>query len=111
MASSYEPKRRSWLTQGVQEEAEVLDGVFSRPCQSRHLPEDMARYRAEEESRFETPVMDNSTPFNGDLTLKELKTAVSGSGTVSKTSGEDPVSCHMIRLFTEPMTKTLLKFH
>ena len=55
--------------------------------------------------------MDNSTPFNGDLTLKELKTAVSDLGTASKSTGEDPISYHMIRWFTEPMTKTLLKFY
>ena len=98
-------------TEGVQEKAEVLAGVFSRASQSRHLPEEVARYRAEEESRFETPVMDNSTPFNGDLTLKELKTAISGLGTASKATGEDPISYHMIRRFTEPMTKTLLEFY
>ena len=76
----------------MQEKAEVLAGVFSRASQSRHLPEKVPRYRAEEESRFETPVMDNSTPFNGDLTLKDLKTAISGLGTASKATGEDPIS-------------------
>ena len=35
-------------TEGVQEKAEVLAGVFSRASQSRHLPEEVARYRAEE---------------------------------------------------------------
>ena len=59
----------------------------------------------------DSPVMDNSTPFNGDLTLKERKTAISGLGTPSKATGEDPISYHMIRRFTEPMTKTLLKFY
>ena len=95
----------------MQRKTEVLAGVFSRASQSRHLPEDVARYRAEEESRFETPVMDNSTPFNGDPTLKELKTAISGLGTASKATGEDLISYHMIRRFTKPMTKTLLKFY
>ena len=73
----------------MQEKAEVLAGVFSRASQSRHLSEEVARYRAEEESRFETPVMDNSTPFNSDLTLKELKIAVSDLGTAGKATGED----------------------
>ena len=75
-------------TEGVQEKAEVLAGVFSRASQSRHLPEEVARYRAEEESRFETPVMDNSIPFNGDLTLKELKTAISGLGDRDRKEGQ-----------------------
>ena len=55
--------------------------------------------------------MDNSTPFNGDLTLKKLKTAISSLGTASKATGEDPISYHMICRFTEPMTKTPLKFY
>ena len=111
----HQPERpllvNNWYAEGVQGKAEVLAGVFSSASGSRHLPEEVARYRAEEESRFETPVMDSSTYFNGDLTLKELKAAVSGLGTASKATGEDPISYHMIRQFTEPMTKTLLKFY
>ena len=60
-------------TQGVQEKAEALTDVFSRASQSPHLPEEVARHRAEEESRFETPVMDNSTPMN-DLSRPPLPT-------------------------------------
>ena len=96
---------------GVQEKAEALADIFSRVSQSRHLPEKVARYRAEEKSSFETPVMDNSTPFNGDLTLKELKTAINSLGSASKATGEDPIPYHMISRFIEPMTKTLLKFY
>ena len=96
-------------TQGVQEKAEALADVFSRANQSRHLPEEVARYRGEEETHFETHVMDNSTPFSGDLTLEDLETAIKGLGSDSKATGKDPISYHMIRRFTESMTKTLLK--
>ena len=98
-------------TQGVQEKAEALADVFAKASQSQHLPEEMAKHRAEEECLFKTPVMDNSTPFNGDLTTRELKTAISGLGSASKATGEDPISYHMIRRFTESMMKTLLRFY
>ena len=55
--------------------------------------------------------MDSSTPFNGDLTLKELKTAISGLGSASKAAGEDPISCHLTRRFPESMTEILLDFY
>ena len=71
----------------------------------------MARYRAEEETQFETPGMDNSTPFNGDLTLKELKTAISGLGSASKATREDPISYYLIRRFPESMIEILLEFY
>ena len=86
-------------TRGVQEKADALAETFSRASQTKHLPAEVTRYRAEEETRFETPAMDNSTPLNGDLTLKELKTAISGLGSASKATGEDPISYHLIRRF------------
>ena len=98
-------------TRGVQEKADALAETFSRASQTKHLPAEVARYRAEEETRFETPGMDNSTPFNGDLTLKELKTAVSGLGSASKATGEDPISYHLIRRFPESMMEILLEFY
>ena len=97
-------------TRGVQEKADALTETFSRASQTKHLPAEVARYRAEGETRFETPGMDNSTPFNGDLTLKELKTAVSGLGSACKATGEDPISYHLIRRFPESMIEILLEF-
>ena len=58
---------------------------------------------------FETPGIDNSTPFNGDLTLKELKTAVNDLGSASKATGEDPISDHSIHRFQESMIAMLLE--
>ena len=55
--------------------------------------------------------MDNSTPFNDDLTLKDLKTAISGLGSASKATGEDPISYHLIRRFPESMIEILLEFY
>ena len=55
--------------------------------------------------------MDHSTPFNGDLTLKELKTVISGLGSASKATGEDPISYHLIRRFPESMIEILLEFY
>ena len=85
-------------TRGVQEKA---------ASQTKHLPAEVAKYRAEEETRFETPGMGNSAPFNGDLTLKELKTAISCLGSASKATGEDPISYHLIRRFPVSMIETL----
>ena len=76
----------------MQEKADALTETFSRASQTKHRPAEVARYRAEEKTRFETPGMDNLTPFNGDLTLKELKAAISGLGSASKATGEDPIS-------------------
>ena len=95
----------------MQEKADALAETFSRASQTKHLPAEVARYRAEEETRFETPGMDNSTPFNGDLTLKELKTAISGLGSASKATGEDPISYHLIRRFQESMIEILVEFY
>ena len=67
-------------TRELQEKTDALAETFSRASQTKHLPAEVARYGAEEETRFETPGMDNSTPFNGYLTLNELKTAISGLG-------------------------------
>ena len=90
---------------------DALAETFSRASQTKHLPAEVARYRPEEETRFETPGMDNSTPFNGDLTLKELKTVVNGLGSASKATGEDPISYHLIRWFPESMIEILLEFY
>ena len=79
--------------------------------QTKHLPAEVAKYRAEEETRFETPGMGNSAPFNDDLTLKELKTAISCLGSASKATGEDPISYHLIRRFPVSMIETLLQFY
>ena len=54
---------------------------------------------------------DTSAPFNGDLTLGELKAAIGRLGSASKATGLDPISYHMIRHFTESMNMVLLKFY
>ena len=95
----------------MQEKAVAIAEIFSRAIQTKHIPADVARYRAEEETRFETPGMDNSTPFNDDLTLKELTTAISGLGSASKATGEDPISYHLVHRFQESMTEMLLDFY
>ena len=112
------PRQPEWplligyqYTRGVQKKADALTETFSRASQTKHLPAEVARHRTEEETRFETPGMDDSTPFNGDLTLKELKTAISGFGSASKATGEDPISYHLIRRFPESMIKILLEFY
>ena len=97
-------------TRGVQEKADAL-AETSRASQTKHLPTEVARYGAKDETLFETPGMGNSTPFNGDLTLKELKTAISGLGSASKATGEEPISCHLIRRFSESMIAILLEFY
>ena len=95
----------------MQEKADALAETFYRASQTKHLPAEVAKYRAEEDTRFETPGMDNSTPFNGDLTLKELKTAISGLESASKATGEGPVSYRLICRFPESMIEILLEFY
>ena len=98
------------FTRGAKEKAEALAETFSKVSQSRHLPPEVAEMRRREETQFKAPVMDNSAPFNGDLTLGELETAIGSLGSANKAPGRDPISYHMIRRFTEPMKKVLLEF-
>ena len=95
----------------MQEKADTLVETVSEASQTKHHPAEVARYGAEEKNRFETPGMDSSTPFNGGLTLKELKMANIDLGSPSKAAGEDPISYHLIHRFPESMIEILLEFY
>ena len=98
------------LTRDASEKANALAETFAKVSQSSQLPAEAAGFRRREEENFTAPVADNSTPFNGSLTLGELKTAIGSIGSASKASGRDPISYQMIRRFTEPMKVVLLNF-
>ncbi|KAL8569129.1 hypothetical protein ACOMHN_020256 [Nucella lapillus] len=70
----------------------------------------MKEKRRNAESTFSTPPQDNSTSFNSDLTLDEVRTAVASLGTNSKATGTDPISYHMIQRFPEPALRMLHTF-
>eukprot|EP00745_Piridium_sociabile_P032507 TRINITY_DN548_c0_g1_i12.p1 TRINITY_DN548_c0_g1~~TRINITY_DN548_c0_g1_i12.p1 ORF type:complete len:1198 (+),score=205.51 TRINITY_DN548_c0_g1_i12:1881-5474(+) len=94
-----------------QEKADVFAETFSRASQTKYLPTERIKLRQEAEKSFDTPVMDNSTPFNSDLTIGEVRAAIGSLGTTSKATGADPISYHMIRQFTEPMIVALYDFY
>ncbi|KAL8625927.1 hypothetical protein ACOMHN_012519 [Nucella lapillus] len=98
------------LTKTSQEKADALANTFSKTSQSNHLPPEMKEKRRNAESTFSTPPQDNSTSFNSDLTLDEVRTAVASLGTNSKATGTDPISYHMIRRFPEPALRMLHTF-
>ncbi|KAL8610434.1 hypothetical protein ACOMHN_035151 [Nucella lapillus] len=97
------------LTKTSQEKADALANTFSKASQSNHLPPEMKEKRRNAESTFSTP-QDNSTSFNSNLTLDEVRTAVASLGTNSKATGTDPISYHMIRTFPEPALRMLHTF-
>ncbi|KAL8561702.1 hypothetical protein ACOMHN_025986 [Nucella lapillus] len=70
----------------------------------------MKEKRRNAESTFSTPPQDNSTSFNSDLTLDEVRTAVASLETNSKATGTDPISYHMIRRCSEPALRMLHTF-
>ena len=98
-------------TRNAREKAEALAETFARASQAQHLPSDELERRLEEESRFEDPVVDNSAPFNSDLTMGELLRAISSIGSASKASGRDPICYRMVKHFPESFNKHLLELY
>nr|KAG5696331.1 hypothetical protein BaRGS_027941 [Batillaria attramentaria] len=98
-------------TQTAKEKADALAETFAKASQTEHLPPEMREYRRTEEQRFEKSENDGQAPFNGDLTLEELRTAIGSLGSQGKATGHDPISYQMIRHFPDRMVKVLLGFY
>nr|KAG5694280.1 hypothetical protein BaRGS_031998 [Batillaria attramentaria] len=98
-------------TQTAKEKADALAETFAKASQTEHLPPEMREYRRTEEQRFEKSENDGQAPSNGDLTLKELRTAIGSLGSQGKATGHDPISYQMIRHFPDRMVKVLLGFY
>nr|KAG5702169.1 hypothetical protein BaRGS_033881 [Batillaria attramentaria] len=98
-------------TQTAKEKADALAETFAKASQTEHLPPEMREYRRTKEQRFEKSENDGQAPFNGDLTLEELRTAIGSLGSQGKATGHDPISYQMIRHFPDRMVKVLLGFY
>ncbi|XP_076442799.1 uncharacterized protein LOC143281473 [Babylonia areolata] len=105
---------RSWwmgsLIKNNAEKADALADAFAKASQTAHLPENAKRFRRETEQTFPQPIHDDTTPFNTDLTIGELRSAINAMGADSKTAGEDAVSYAMVRRFPDTMVRVLHKF-
>nr|KAG5691429.1 hypothetical protein BaRGS_016345 [Batillaria attramentaria] len=98
-------------TQTAKEKADALAETFAKASQTEHLPPEMREYRRTEEQRSEKSENDGQAPFNGDLTLEELRTAIGSLGSQGKATGHDPISYQVIRHFPDRMVKVLLGFY
>jgi ribonuclease HI len=92
------------------EKASVLAENFAKSSQSQYLSPDIAQLRHTEEATFMHPSPDNSTLFNQDFTLFELKKAINTLPSKEKATGSDFISNHMITHFPDTFLKVLLQF-
>ena len=108
------PAERPLLHNGIEtrtdgEKAEALAETFARASQTEHLPAEAKNKRQELDAPIDL-TNDNTTPYNSDITLQEIKSAIAELTNQSKATGTDPISYHIIKQLNEPAIKMLHTF-
>ena len=98
------------LTKTDEEKANLLAETFAKASQTAHLGQKQRDYRAEQEQHHQRPVEDNSKPINLKFKQKELKKAIKGIKSTSKSTGKDPISYKMIQQLPNSFLEILLDF-
>ena len=96
-------------TTNTKEKAEIFAKTFASVSQNSSLSREQLRFRMQEESKFETPVFNNS-PENSDFTETELNRALFCIKKYRKATGSDPISYTMIKRFPCKTKVVLLKY-
>ena len=97
------------MTQTNEEKANALAETFAKASQTEHLPEEAKQIRQNKPETNDT-TNDNTTPFNSDITLQEVKAAINALTNKSKATGPDPISYHIIKQLNDPAINMIHKF-